>query len=197
MHKEYRGPAGTLARRGVDHSEALLAHRSEGTLGTLHAERDMCQTTAPAIFVNHLLHGRLGIEWLEQLNQVRTLPNLQQCLAHLIAAEHFFAMNLAESEHPVRPHLAFQFTHRHGNGYMIDEQNSRNRADNSIHNSGAILIGVTDFVYSERHSNSTSNWFTFTAHPSVTRTALTTASCCAVICISTFIDSRIMTTSLG
>ncbi len=43
------------------------------------------------------------------------------------------------------------------------------------------------------HSNSTSNWFTFTDDPGVTRTFLTTAACSAVICISIFMDSSTTT----
>ena len=55
-----------------------------------------------------LLHGRIRRQRLKQLNQVGPIANLKQSFAHLVCPKHFFAMNLAESEHLVCLHLAVQ-----------------------------------------------------------------------------------------
>ena len=89
----------------------------------------MGQAAASAILIDRLLHGRIRIEGLEQLNQVGAVANLKQGFAHLVGSQHFFAMNLAKSEHLVRLYLAVQFALPHGDGHVIDEQNSRNRSE--------------------------------------------------------------------
>ena len=92
----------------------------------------MRQTAATAILIDCFLHRRICVQRLEQLDQVGAVADLQQSFAHLVRAQHFFAMNLPESEHLVCLHLAIQFALPHGDGHVIDKQDSGNIGERSI-----------------------------------------------------------------
>src|SRR5450755_2010626 len=124
MNEKDGGPSRAFAGSLVDELKSAGLHGIEGLLRALHAEGDMCQTAAAAVFVNQLLYRRLGSQWLEQLNQVGTVADLQQSLPYLISAVHFFAVNFAEAEHLVGLDLRVQFALFHRDGYVIDELNA-------------------------------------------------------------------------
>src|ERR1700759_1217471 len=105
-------------------------------------------------------------------------------------------MNLAESEHPIRLHLVIQLPLPYRNRHVIDKQDFRNVAERRMGRDLTRVCFRFNFMCCDRfhHSNSTSNWFTFTDDPGITGTLLTTAACGAVICISIFMDSSTITT---
>ena len=94
---------------------------SNACLRILHAESHMRQSAASAVLVDQLLHRRIRRERLQQLNQVRSIANLQQRLAHLILSVHLFAMNLPESQSLVGLHLALKLALLHRDRHVIHE----------------------------------------------------------------------------
>ena len=88
------------------------------------AQGDVRQSTAPAVLFDLLGYRRLGAQRLQQLDQVRTIADLQQHFAHLVGAQHIFAMHLLESERLVGLDMRLQLTRPHGDGHVIEKQES-------------------------------------------------------------------------
>ena len=158
VNKEYRGAARPFARRLVDDLEALLLQIVEGLADVGHTERHVRQAAAPAILFQLLGHGRFRRQRLQQLHQVRTVAYLQQHFAHLVAAQHIFAMHFLETHRLVRLHLRLQLARLDGDGHMVEKQKTRNLFHCCTH-----------------HSNSTRTWPACTLSPAFTLTAATRA----------------------
>ena len=93
----------------------------ERLLNVCHAQRDMRQSAASAVFLNLLCDRRFRIQRLDQLHQVRTIAHLQQHFAHLIRAQHVLAMHFLESHRLVGLDVGFQFAGFDRNGHVIEK----------------------------------------------------------------------------
>ena len=114
-----RAPAWGL----VDKVEPRPLHIIVRCFGVAYTEGQVGQAAPSAILVDELLHRRSLVKRFDDLNHVRAIANLQQCLAYLVAAEHFFAVNLAESEQLICLNLLVQFARTNRNGNVIKKRN--------------------------------------------------------------------------
>ena len=149
----------------------------------------ICATPGPpAILFENLLHRRLWAQRLEQLDQVGSFADLQQRFAHLVAAIHFFAVDLAKAEHLVGLHLVLQRALRDRDGHVINKLDARYFCGLIADVVAACCDdgGVIDLVHLRDppdpaalfprpaigYSNSSSTWCTLTELPGTTFTLL-------------------------
>src|SRR5689334_5548242 len=92
MHKKDRGAAGSLARRLVYDLKPGPFHVVERRLRLLDPKRDVGEPAAASIALDQLLYRGFRAQRLQQLNQIRTVADLQQRFPHLVAAVDLFAM---------------------------------------------------------------------------------------------------------
>src|SRR4051812_40867639 len=81
-----------------------------------------------AVLRDQLRYGRFRVEWLKQLNKVRSIAHLQQNFTNPIRSQHLLTVNLAKSEQFVSLHLKIYAPQRHRDRDVINELNAGNIA---------------------------------------------------------------------
>ena len=74
----------------------FVLHVVEGLLNIGHAQRHVRQAAAAAVLFDLFGHRRFRRQRLQQLHQVGTVAHLEQHFAHLVVAQHVFAVHFVK-----------------------------------------------------------------------------------------------------
>ncbi len=173
MNEKDRRPSRAFARRFVDELKSRRFHGVERVLCVLYAESNVGKTASAAVPLDRLLHGRIGAQWLEQLNQVRPAAHIQQHFTHLVASKHVFAMNHVKAQHRVGFYLAFQLALPYSNCHVIDKFNSRYLYQLITNAAHKLPFFKPATKKRGGYSTSISTWCAFTGSPGATCTLFT------------------------
>ena len=102
---------------------------SPGALYAFAGQGDVGQTAAATVLLELLRDRRGRRQGRQQLNEIRTVPNPQQYLSHLVTAQNVLSMDLRKPHSAIGGNMGVQFSGVHGYGDVIDELEPGNGAD--------------------------------------------------------------------
>jgi glucoamylase len=124
MHEEDGGAAGAGTRGGVNDVNASCLQVVKSFVNIGHAQGDVRESAAAAIFFDLPGYRRIGGEGLEQLNRVGAVANAEEHFANQVLAVNVLAVNFGETHHFVGRDLIFQVALFYGDGHVIAKEKS-------------------------------------------------------------------------